>query len=91
MEFHNEKDFSEQAAAMLHSADPVVIKVDGKVAGVFIPTPDGELPMDLRLKVDAAATERLHRQRVELGITDEDMEAEIKEFSEVRRAARSRR
>lgn len=91
MEFQNVEEFSYRAASMLQSPDSVVITVDGKMAGFFIPTPDGQIPMDLRDKIFDAATERLHRQRVELGITEEEIEADIRELSEKRRAARSRR
>ena len=64
---------------------------NGKVAGVFLSTQDGQVPLDLRRQLFAAATEKLRKQREELGITEEQIEADIDELHRKRRAARSGR
>jgi hypothetical protein len=91
MELNTDLEFRNRATDILRSKEPVVITQHGKVAGVFLPTPDGQLPLDVRRQLFAAATEKLHKQREELGITDEQIEADIDELHRKRRAARSGR
>ncbi len=85
------RELRNPATDILSSTEPVVITHHGKVAGVFLPTPDGQLPLDVRRQLFAAATEKLHKQREELGVTEEQVEADIDELHKKRRAARSGR
>ena len=91
MELNTVREFRNRATGILLSKGPVIITRHGRAAGVFLPTPDGQLPLDLRREIFAAATEQLHKQREELGVTEEQVAAEIDELHKKRRAARSGR
>ncbi len=91
MEFHTVHEFRNKVSDMLNAKGPVVITRRGKVAGVFVPSPDGEIPVDLRREIFSAAADALSRQRQALGISEEEIESDIEELHSKRRAARSGR
>ena len=91
MEFHTVHEFRNKVTDMLSAKGPVVITRRGKVAGVFVPSPDGQIPVDFRREVFSAATDALSRQREALGVSDEQIEADIEELHRKRRAARGGR
>lgn len=91
MEFHTVHEFRNKVSDMLKAKSPVVITRRGKVAGVFVPSPDGQIPADLQREVFTAATDALSRQRVALGISEEQIESDIEELQRKRRAARGGR
>ena len=63
MDFHTVHEFRNRVSDMLRAKGPVVITRRGKVAGVFVSSPDGQLPADLRGEDFIAVTDRLSRQR----------------------------
>ena len=91
MDFHTVHEFRNRFSDMLRAKVPVVITRRGKVAGVFVPSPDGQLPPDLRGEVFTAITDRLRRQRELMGITEEQIAADIEELHRKRRATRGGR
>ena len=88
MELNTVREFRNRATDILRSKNPVIITRHGKVAGVFLPTPDGQLPLELRRELFAAATEQLHKHREELGVPEEQVAAALAEWHKKRRAAR---
>ena len=91
MDFHTVHEFRNRVSDMLRAKGPVVITRRGKVAGVFVPSPDGQIPADLRREVFIAVTDRLSRQRELMGITEEQIAADIEELHRKRRATRGGR
>lgn len=91
MEFETVSEFRSKVSDMLRATGPIVITRRGKVAGVFVPSPDGHLPSAFQREIFAAATEALSKQREALGIAEEDIDADIQELRRKRRAARGGR
>ena len=91
MEFHTVHEFRNKVSDMLRAKGPVVITRRGKVAGVFVPSPDGRLPADFQREVFTVVTGQLSRQRELLGIGEEQLGADIDELHRKRRAARGGR
>ena len=91
MKLNTVREFRNRATEILSSKGPVLITRHGKVAGVFVPASDGELPLNLRREIFDSATGQLQKQRTELGVTEEQIGADIDELHKKRRAARSRR
>ena len=77
MEFHTVHEFRNKVSDMLR----------GKLAGVFVPSPGGRLPADLQREVFTVVTAQLSRQRESLGISEEQIAADIDELHRKRRAA----
>ena len=44
MEFHTVREFRDKATTILRSTEPVFVTRRGKLAGVYMPVADGELP-----------------------------------------------
>ena len=91
MEFHTVHEFRNKVSDMLRAKGPVVITRRGKVAGVFVPSPDGRLPADFQREVFTVVTRQLSRQRESLGIGEEQIGADIDELHRKRLAARGGR
>lgn len=77
MEFHTVHEFRNKFSDMLRT----------KVAGVFVPSPGGRLPADLQREDFTVVTAQLSRQRESLGISEEQIAADIDELHRKRRAA----
>ena len=87
MDFHTVHEFRNKVSDMLRAKGPVVTTCRGKVAGVFVPSPGGRLPADLQREVFTVVTAQLSRQRESLGISEEQIAADINELHRKRRAA----
>jgi len=91
MQFHTVREFRDKATAILRSKDPVFITRHGKLAGVYVPAADGELPLELKRQLFGALADKIRIEREEKGISEVEILDDFTEWQKERRAARGRR
>ncbi len=67
------REFRDRATTLLRSEDPVLITRRGRVAGVFLPWRQAELPVDLRRELFAMLTSDIARQLKKKGVLEADV------------------
>jgi PHD/YefM family antitoxin component YafN of YafNO toxin-antitoxin module len=91
MEFHTVREFRDKATSILRSTEPVFITRRGKLAGVYMPVADGELPLDLKRQLFGVLAEQIRQEREEKGISETEILDDFTTWQKERRAARGRR
>jgi hypothetical protein len=61
------------------------------MAGVFFPSPEGVLPIDLKRELFALLTTEIARQIKKAGVTEEEILADFDQWRKTRRENRCRR
>jgi PHD/YefM family antitoxin component YafN of YafNO toxin-antitoxin module len=91
MEFHTVREFRDKATSILRSTEPVFITRRGKLAGVYMPVADGELPLDLKRQLFGVLAEQIRQEREEKGVPETEILDDFNTWQKERRAARGRR
>jgi PHD/YefM family antitoxin component YafN of YafNO toxin-antitoxin module len=91
MEFHTVREFRDKATSILRSTEPVFITRRGKLAGVYMPVADGELPLDLKRQLFGVLAEQIRQEREEKGASETEILDDFTTWQKERRAARDRR
>jgi hypothetical protein len=76
---------------MLRSEDPILVTRRGRVAGVFLPWRQAELPVDLRRELFAMLTADIARQLKKKRVTEKEILKDFAEWRKNRRETRRRR
>jgi len=90
MEFHTVREFRDKATSILRSTEPVFITRRGKLAGVYMPVADGELPLDLKRQLFGVLAEQIRQEREEKGVSETEILDDFTSWQKERRAARGR-
>jgi len=85
------REFRDRATTMLRSEDPILVTRRGRVAGVFLPWRQAELPVDLRRELFAMLTADIARQLKKKRITEKEILKDFAEWRKNRRETRRRR
>jgi PHD/YefM family antitoxin component YafN of YafNO toxin-antitoxin module len=88
MEFHTVREFRDKATSILRSTEPVFITRRGKLAGVYMPVADGELPLDLKRQLFGVLAEQIRQEREAKGVSEVEILDDFNEWRKERRAAR---
>jgi len=91
MEFQTVREFRDKATSILRSTEPVFITRRGKLAGVYMPVADGELPLDLKRQLFGVLAEQIRQEREEKGVSETEILDDFTTWQKERRAARDRR
>jgi PHD/YefM family antitoxin component YafN of YafNO toxin-antitoxin module len=91
MEFHSVREFRDKATSILRSTEPVFITRRGKLAGVYMPVAEGELPLDLKRQLFGVLAEQIRQEREEKGVSEAEILDDFTTWQKERRAARGRR
>jgi hypothetical protein len=67
------REFRDNPAALLKSKAPVLITRRGRIAGVFFPSPEGTLPVDLKRELFDVLSAEIGRQIRKSGGTEEQV------------------
>jgi hypothetical protein len=85
------REFRDKATGLLRSKEPILITRRGRMAGVFFPSPEGTLPIDLKSelfrRLSAEIARRLRRSRT----TEDEVQADFEPWRKARHEARCRR
>jgi hypothetical protein len=85
------REFRDNATELLKSKDPVLITRRGRMAGVFFPSPDGMLPVDLKRQLFEKLSAEIARQIGEGGATEEEVLSDFGSWRKSRCETRRRR
>ena len=67
------RDFRDQASALLRSDEPILITRRGRMAGVFFPSPEGMLPIDMKKQLFAQLSAEIGRQIKKAGSSEKEI------------------
>jgi hypothetical protein len=85
------REFRDNATGLLKSKVPVLITRRGQMAGVFFPSPDGTLPVDLKRELFDMLSAEIARQIGKSGGTEEEILSDVESWRKTRRETRRRR
>ena len=81
------REFRDNASGLLKSTDPVLITRRGRMAGVFFPSPEGMLPVDLKRELFEKLSAEIAKQIGRSGGTEEEVLADFESWRKTRHAA----
>jgi hypothetical protein len=85
------REFRDNATGLLKSKEPVVITRRGRMAGVFFPSPEGMLPVDLKREIFEKLSAETARRIAKSGGTEEEVLSDFESWRRARRETRLRR
>ena len=85
------REFRDNAAGLLKSTEPVLITRRGRMAGVFFPSPEGMLGIDLKRELFEKLSAEIAWQIGKSGATEEEVLSDFESWRKTRREARRRR
>ena len=85
------REFRDNATGLLKSKEPVLITRRGRMAGVFFPSPEGMLPVDLKRGLFEQLSSEIARQIGKSEATEEEVLSDFESWRKTRREARRRR
>ena len=85
------REFRDKATGLLKSKEPVLITRRGRMAGVFFPSPEGTLPVDLKRELFEKLSTEISRQLSRRGVTEKAIQADFASWRKARRETRGRR
>ena len=91
MKISSARDFRDRATGLLRSKDPVLVTRGGRLAGVFFPTPEAALPIELKRDLFPILSAEIRRRLRRRRLSERDVEADFESWRKTRRAARRRR
>jgi hypothetical protein len=91
MRIRTVREFRDKSSALLKSAEPVLITRRGKMAGIFIPSLEGTLPVDLKRELFEKLSLAIARQIRKSGDSEPEILEDFKSWRKNRREARRRR
>ena len=91
MKISSARDFRNRATGLLRSKDPVLVTRRGRLAGVFFPTPEATLPIELKRELFPLLSAEIRRQLRRRHLSEREVDADFGSWRKTRRAARRRR
>src|SRR5260370_36462345 len=85
------REFRDKATVLLKSPEPVLITRRGRMTGIFFPSPEGTLPIDLKRELFDKVSSAIARQVKRSGASEKEILAEFERWKNGRPAARRRR
>jgi hypothetical protein len=80
------REFRDKATAMLRSKEPILITRRGRMAGVFFPSPEGTLPVDLNRQLFDRLSAEIGRRLKTSAASEAEILADFKSWKKARRA-----
>ena len=91
MKISSARDFRDRATGLLRSKDPVLVTRRGRLAGIFFPTPEATLPIELKRELFPLLSAEIRRQLRRRHLSEREVDADFESWRKTRRAARRRR
>ena len=85
------REFRDNATGLLKSKEPVLITRRGRMAGVFFPSPEGTLSVDLKRELFEKLSAEIARQLRKRKANEEEILADFESWRKTRRETRRRR
>jgi len=81
------REFRDKASGMLRSKEPTLITRRGRMAGVFFPSPEGTLPVDLNRQLFDRLSAEIGRRLKPSVASEAEILADFKSWKKARREA----
>jgi hypothetical protein len=91
MKISTVREFRDNAAGMLRAKDPILVTRRGRLAGVFFPSPESTLPLELKRELFAVLSAEVARQIAKRGLSEEEILADFQSWRKKRSEVSSRR
>lgn len=91
MKISTVREFRDRATGLLRSKDPVLVTRRGKLAGIFFPSPNASLPLELKRELFGMLSRAIAIQITRRGLREEEVLADFERWRKERRAPRRRR
>ena len=91
MKISTVREFRENAAGMLRAKDPILVTRRGRLAGIFFPSPEATLPIELKRELFAVLSAEVARQISKRGLSEDGILADFQSWRAKRREVSSRR
>ena len=85
------REFRDKATTLLKSKEPVLITRRGRMAGVFFPSQEGSLPIDLKRELFKKLSAEIARQTAKRGETEAEIQSDFDSWRKARGETRRRR
>ena len=85
------REFRDKATMLLKSKDPVLVTRRGRLAGVFVPSPDGSLPAEFKRELFEVLSSQIRRDLEAQGTREADVLKDFADFRKQRGETRRRR
>jgi len=76
MKISTVREFRDNATGYLRSKDPILVTRRGRLAGVFFPSPEASLPIELKRELFAVLSSEIARQLHRRRLKEEEIVAE---------------
>jgi len=91
MKISSVREFRDHATGLLRSKDPILVTRRGRLAGVFFPSPEGTLPIELKRELFSVLSNQLRKELKQRNLSEDEVLADFESWRKKRREARSRR
>ena len=91
MKISTVEELRDNGSSLLSSKDPVLITSGGKLAGVFFPTPEDTLPLELKRELFPVLAAEMKRQLELHDLSEGDVIADFADWRKRRRETRRSR
>ena len=78
------REFRDKATGMLRSKEPILITRRGRMAGVFFPSPEGTLPVDLKRQLFDQLSAEIGRRLKAAGTSESEILEGFKSWKKTR-------
>jgi hypothetical protein len=85
------QEFRDNATGLLRSKAPILVTHRGRLAGVFFPWPEENLPIEFRHELFSVLSAEVSRQVRKAGLTEREILADFASWRKGRRETRRRR
>ena len=91
MKISSEREVRDNAADLLRSKDTVLVTRRGRLAGVYFPCPETNMPIELKRELFHVLSEQVRAEVSAAGFTEDEILADFESWRKKKRAARSGR
>src|SRR5713101_10112448 len=84
------REFRDKATGLLKSKEPVLITRRGRMAGVFFPSPEGTLPVDLKRELFEKLSAEIARRLKASETSEKEIQSDFESWRKARRETRRR-
>jgi hypothetical protein len=85
------REFRDRATVLLKSKEPILITRRGRMAGIFFPSPEGTVSLDLNRQLFDKLSAEIARRLRKSGSSEEEIQSDFEAWRKTRREVRSRR
>ena len=91
MKISTVREFRDNATGLMRSKDPILVTRRGRLAGIFFPSPEATLPLELKRELFGVLSSEIARQIRKRGLKEEEIAADFQSWRRSKRETGRRR